>query len=390
MELSPTQLHYYKRELISLELQRELDKLKQSPDVFALLKDDHTETKYPFLRYIAQQFVVKFPLLKHGGNDEFWNKCQTFLNELAKVKLDTYTPKRSSATQRRILMYKIQKLMNVGLAASIKTRQGDEQAIKVDPSELRKEEDSEVTKEMEKEMTFLENEDHYLEWIGFNGLDINVVTVRNISEKRTLREVSHAEFVICTHFQDQPDPVFVGRRHGDFRRLYQDLRAEYPSEEVPGVPSKASDPSFENGENKQERKAFHRRPQELRHTHLYREKDRLLLRSFLRRVAAVPKLAKSDIFRRFLSENSIELTQEQLDDAEKRKELDLARYEEEARFREQVDQKMSELNELLSMLKKQVMKPGGLLEVFEIIKSTERIQDLPDPIRKGFEWGRIK
>jgi hypothetical protein len=51
---------------------------------------------------------------------------------------------------------------------------------------------------------------------------------------------------------------------------------------------------------------------------------------------------------------------------------------------------MDQLNDLLAMLKEQVVRPGGLLEIFDIIKATDNIQDLPDSLRKAFEWGRIK
>lgn len=407
MQLTPTELHYYKRELIAIELRKELSKFRQSPDIAALLSDSPSSSSsdppYPFLRYLARHFVVDFPLLKRGNSSaEFWQKCQTFLDELSHVKLNTYTPQKRQTSQRRILLFKLLKLMTVTMNSMVRTVQGAERPINVlgGPNKDN-EEDAELIRMIEQSMTLLENEDHYVKWVGQNGLNINVVTVRDVTEKRTLRQVSHAEFIVRTVLPDQKTATYVARRHGDFRRLYRDLKAEFPSVDIPSVPSKASDPSFtENSNNNEEKEEgrnrhhyFHRHRSSsdlAGKAHLYREKDRLLLRSFLRRVAMEPKLASSLTFEKFLTSDPVELTEAQVADAERRKQMDEARAKEESKFRDEVDQKMSELNELLTMLKKQILQPGGLLEVFEIIKTTERIEDLPEPLRKAFEWGRIK
>lgn len=401
MDLTPTQLHYLKRELISEQLLQEISKLKHNLDLDAVLHaESDPSNDYPLLRYIGNQFVIEFPLLKHGSNPEFWSKCQQFLNDFAKVKLDTYTPRKTGASQRRILMYKLQKLMTVALCATIKTVQGEEHGIKVDPTSLQKDdvEDKALAQAVDQSMTLLENDDHYLEWMGFNGLALNVITVRDVTEKRTLREKTHAEFIVCTYMEGQTEPVFVARRHGDFRQLAQDLAAEYPTEDVPGPPRKASDAlSDATDEGAEKQHTLHlrspRRSSSKSNTlpsHFYREQDRLLLRSFLRRIATEPRLAKSQILKRFLTENAITLTESQLADADMRDKMDKARAEEEAKFRNEVDQKMAELNDLLDMLKKQIMQPGGLVEIFNIIKTTEKIEDLPPALRKAFEWGRIK
>ncbi|KAG0165832.1 hypothetical protein DFQ28_008257 [Apophysomyces sp. BC1034] len=365
MDLTPQQLHYFKRELINLHLQKEISCLRREPDITALQTEK--DTSYPFLRYIFRHFVSDFPLLKKGNEPEFWSKCQQFLDEFGKLELETYTPrKNTSASQRRILMYKIQKLLIIALCVSIKSKQGQEESIKVAPV------DDELSKIMAEKLTMLENDDAYLEWIGTNGWDINIVTVRDMTEKRTLREVVHAEFVIKVQKEGQQQALFVARRHGQFRQLCEDLKTAFPTIEIPLVPSKARDSSYAH-----------------KSQHLYREKDRLLLRAFLRQVSTEPRLAKSVAFQDFLTRDPVKLNREEEYDAEKRLEMDRARIDEEQHFREQVDKKLAELNDLLDMLKKQVMTPGGLIEMFNIIKATKQIQDLPDPLRKAFEWGRI-
>ena len=446
MDLTPTELHYYKRELIRLELLRELDQFRRSPEITTLISEhvDPTKDPYPFLRYIAQEFIIEFPLLKRGNKPEFWEKCQLFLDEFSKVKLDTYSPRRTGATQRRVLMYKAEKLLTVAMCAAVKTKQQQDQQVEQqqqvqEPKDIKKKKEEEVLAESLENNLSLENEDHYLEWMGFNGLQIDVVAVREISEKRHIREKQHAEFIISTTMAGDDTQYIVARRHGDFRTLQQELKSEFPLESIPSVPKKASDPSYERAgtaaeeeeiaqeleqEQEEDEKSkkkpgkfgssssllgsslshFHRRGRSpsgssgndnnntspSTATTLYREKDRLLLRSFLHRIATDPIVAKSDVFRKFLTRDPITLTAEQKADVERRHQVDQARHAEEIRFKNEVDRKMTELNDLLDMLKKQILQPGGLKDVFQIIKTTERIEGLPEPMRKAFEWGRIK
>ncbi|KAI8084323.1 uncharacterized protein B0P05DRAFT_535098 [Gilbertella persicaria] len=374
MNLNPQELHYFKRELIARQLEHEIQELKRSNDVSSLVNPSSENKHYPFLQYISKHFVLEFPLLKNGDERGFFNKVQAFLDEYSKLKLNNYAPKSSRDSQRRVLIYKIQKLLIVALSASIKTVQGKEESIDLlSVGSKETEEDALATK---LNMTRLESEEGYLEWMGLNGLQLNVVTVRDVSQVRTIREHIHSEFIVKTelvvqneHGVETTAPVFVAKRHGQFRQLRDDLKAAYPTLELPNVPSKAHDSS----DSKQ----------------LHREKDRIMLRLFLRRLAAESQVANSEIFRDFLLSNPVQLTAEEQKDAENRAKMDENRAQEEKRFREQVDKKIVELDGLLNMLKQQIMKPNGLIEVFEIIKKTNTINQLPPELRKAIEWGRI-
>ncbi|KAI8388420.1 uncharacterized protein BYT42DRAFT_559997 [Radiomyces spectabilis] len=374
MNLTPNQLHYLKRELITIQLHEELNRLRKNHQLADLLDKDHPSTDLPFLRYIFQHFVLEFPLLEKNNEKQFWDKVQTFLDDFCALKLDTYAPKHKGATQRRVLLYKLEQMLTIALSATIKTVQGQEESIHVLPQDIHND-DTELANAISKDLSLLENDDTYLEWIGTNDLFINVVTVREVSERRTIREHQHAEFVVQTLFADtEKSPAYVARRHGHFRQLEDDLKKAFPTLDIPSVPSKVRDVASGNGKSNQ---------------HLYREKDRILLRSFLRQIATDSKLAKSTVFQDFLTRDTFQLSAEEKADSEKRWEMDQKRAAEEKRFREEVDRKVMELNDLLDMLKKRVMQKGGLIEIFDIIKKTEQIQDLPAPLLKAFEWGRI-
>ena len=375
MELNPQQLHYFKRELISQQLDKEVDTIRKSTQLSSLVQPTpETSAEYPFLQYLTKHFVLEFPLLKNGKEADFFTKLQVFLDEYSKLQLDNYAPKSSRDSQRRVLLYKVQKLLIISLCASIKSVQGTEESIDI-LNLATKSTDPNESLASKLNMTHLESEEEYLEWIGMNGLKLNVVTVRDISEVRTIRQHVHTEFIVETEIQvaegeEKVAPVYVARRHGAFKALRDALKVAYPTLELPSVPSKARDAGTK--------------------AHLHREKDRIMLRSFLRRLASEAEVANSTIFRDFLLENPIQLNEVEVKDAEIRHKMDQNRIDEEKRFREQVDQKIVELDGLLDMLKKKIMKPNGLLEIFGVIKTTEKIQDLPVELQKAFEWGRIK
>jgi hypothetical protein len=353
-----------------------VEKLSQSASFKTLLdKESHlNDSELPFLRYIFTNLVLEFPFLKKEQDDKFWDKCETFLAEFQKRRIGSAD--KNEVSQRKKMEYKAEKMIVILLGNAIKTVQGKEEGIKVDQQMLTQTkmyEQQAASNKLSRDLADLENEDVYMQWVGMNGLDINIVTVREIGEKRTLREKPHAEFIVQTYLEQSDDPnhaTYVAKRHGQFRQLQDDLRKKFPTIEIPSVPPKSRD--SEKGH------------------HALREKDRLSLRAFLHRIAINPRLANSDVFLSFLHDQPIELSDEEREDMEKRKQIDKIRSEEEKKFRQEVDKQVEQLNEQLESLKQQVLVPGGLTELFNEIKKAENLQDLPSSLQKAFEWGKIK
>ncbi|CDH53981.1 px domain protein [Lichtheimia corymbifera JMRC:FSU:9682] len=391
MDLSPRQLHYFKRELLAIQLGNELEHLRRRPDLLSLLEseqplDEFQVSDLPFLHYVFQHIVAEFPLLKNSRQRSFWSKAHQFLSEVGKIQLNTYVPSKTDASQRRAMTRKLQRTLLLALNVGVKTIQGQEESIKVTPSDLVNESSSSTTT-----TTSSGKEDHgtttgtqqqqpsdtttmSTEKKKENGLDnVNVITVRAVKETRTLLRgtVTRAEFVIRSTFDNNQDaPIHVARRHGHFRQLVDQLKNECPGTVVPMLPSKTSTSTNPN------------------HA-MYRERDRQLLSSFLRRLLSRPKLARSKALHQFLTRDPIELSEDERLDAEVRKQMDDQRAEQSQRFRKEVDDTVVALNDLLDMLKQKVMQPGGLTELMGTIKSTEQLVDLPEALRKAFEWGRI-
>lgn len=376
-DLNAKETHYLKRELVTQEIHTELDKLTQGAS-FKTLLDQDTDLKdsdLPFLRYIFKNFVLEFPFLKKEQDDKFWDKCETFLTEFQKKRIGSSD--KNEVTQRKKMEYKVEKMIVILLGAAIQTVQGKEEGIKVDQQMLNQgktAEEKASAQKLSRDLADLENEDAYMQWIGTNGLDLNIVTVREVGEKRTLRgEKPHAEFIIQTYFEHSDDPnlpIYVAKRHGQFRQLHDDLKKKFPTIEVPNVAAKSRD--SEKGK------------------HALREKDRLSLRAFLHRIAINARLADSDVLHEFLSSDPIALTEEEQKDMENRKNIDRIRAEEEKKFRQEVDKQVEQLNEQLENLKQQVIAPGGLTNLFNEIKKADQLRDLPNSLQRAFEWGKIK
>ncbi|KAI8380919.1 uncharacterized protein BYT42DRAFT_612752 [Radiomyces spectabilis] len=373
MDLTPKQLHYFKRELVTLQFQHEVDQLQRDADLGSILddapwgdgchaKDDGDAVDQPFLRYLFKHLVTQFPLLKNERQKEFWQHCQTFLNEFSKHHFPTYVPQRGAASERMATVRKMEKMLIIALCASIKTKQGAEESVFVLPQIPNKANNPSPESTIDQEKKPVKD-------IWYDDMNVKIATVRSSVEKRrSLRETHHAEFAICS-YTDDGETVYVLRRHGQFRHWREQLKSTFRHIDIPPVPRKAADRSKD--------------------PLLYREKDRMQLQGFLRRILAHPQLAAADVTREFLMAHPVQLSADELANCEHRARLDQQRAEEEKKVREQVDHKILELNELLDMLKKQIMQPGGLMEIFKVIKTTESIQDLPLALKKTFEWGRI-
>lgn len=200
MDLTPKQLHYFKRQLLSLQLRDELDAMLECPDLTPLLgeKSIAADARFPFLRYVFQHIVVEFPLLKGGRQDDFWQRCHEFLQEFRKVQLNTYVPSQADASQRLAMMRKLEKTLILALNLGIKTVQGQEESIKVTPDDLQTASDTSSTRSSTHKATDQTTEDgsHSGSDDGIKStqmdqpIDVNVVLVVGFLNK--LKKKSHS------------------------------------------------------------------------------------------------------------------------------------------------------------------------------------------------------
>lgn len=353
MEFTPKELHYFKRELVTEELKKEIDLLAHIPDITPILSKDKDNTDFPFLRYIFHNVIIEFPLLKHTCTEEFWPKIKLFFNEFNKAQLTLfYTPRQSESNiQRKLIQHKIEKSLVFAFCASIKTTQGKEESIHI---------------QMANDDQQLSLDDQPL--ISNHSFKVNIVGVREIKERHLLREVSYPEFLIETYL-DSNEPIYVARQHADFQRLREELKREFKN--IPLVPSKVVNTS----------------------TVGYAEHDRLLLKAWLQQIVSTARMTEPEqgqSLHRFLTENPIVFTIDEEKDAALREQADKKRLLEEQQYQQELEKRVFEMNDTLEILKKKAIQPGGLIEIFNIIKTTKDINDLPHSLKTALEWSRIK
>ncbi|KAI9320088.1 hypothetical protein BX666DRAFT_1853771 [Dichotomocladium elegans] len=370
MEISPLQLHYFKREMLAIQLNAELDQLQQRPELLALLQSSEFPgnvdlAQLPFLHYMFQQTVAEFPLLKTSRRDKFWAKVHEFLQEAGKVQINTIVPRETDASQRKVMIRKLQRTLLLALNVGIKTVQGQEESIKVTPDDLAKLQSMLASPTSPPSRT------------EQGGPEASKAAQQQHREHRALLlgAVTHAEFIICTTIESDESihTLYVARRHRHFRQLSEKLKSEYPGARVPMAPAKFIQNASGPGNDSK----------------LLRERDRMLLNAYLRRIIGKSKFNNSSGLREFLTADPIQLLDHEVADAAMRSRLDDQRVEQSIRIRKEVDKTVVELNDLLEMLKQQVMQPGGLISMMNMIKKSEQIADLPESLRKAFEWGRI-
>jgi len=246
---------------------------------------------------------------------------------------------------RKLAQKKIRNSLNFAYCSSIKTEQGKEESVRISDAILAIEEKSTVVEPV----------------VAGPVIRVNIVSVRLVKEKRTLREVSHSEFIIETKFPER-EPIYVGRRYLDFCHLRDQLKHRHPR--IPSVPAK-----LRTSEK------------------FYKEQDRIQLRAFLKQLLEHPAISRSKIFRAWLTDDPITFIPEE--DTLGRAEADAARLKEQEKCQEEINERVKELHSTMEDLKNEITTPGGLMNLFGIIKKTKNIQDLPPSLKKAVEWGRI-
>ncbi|KAK9377360.1 uncharacterized protein V1513DRAFT_97151 [Lipomyces chichibuensis] len=281
--LTGQQEHYLKKELISLQLEREIASLG-IPDALrrfgAPFRADDTngssssntkngrlgffkgrngatlvsgsnvnevnpgDSDFPILRHVFVNHIRNFPFLDQTKETEFWqHTVQTFWESFSTKRIST-TDDRTEETKRKRLAFRIQKLIEIMMSSGIRTASGLEKGVHVDDTDLGttttgltddiKSSTTAGVDTTDKDKFMIANAvDGYL----INGLDINVVGVRVVLEKKHVRSQSHL-FLIRTRQENQKDDVYVSRRYSDFRNLHQELLHAFPEKSLPRVPMK--------------------------------------------------------------------------------------------------------------------------------------------------------
>ncbi|KAK7745469.1 hypothetical protein SLS53_002967 [Cytospora paraplurivora] len=434
--LTGKQEHYLKRELISEQVGYEINELNSptalrrfgSPFKSDLGEVTPYDSELPILRYLFVHHVREFPFLDKAKEKEFWqDKLQVFLESFASKSISS-SEDRLEETKRRKLAKKSQKLVELMMVSGIPTSSGFEERIRF--SEL------EVVDRDAIDTGVLNTQP---EGNLINGWDVNMAGVRVVKVKGNIRSHKHAEFLLRVKPKGGKE-YFIGRRYGDFSRLHKGLRLELPGKVLPPLPKKnksssstgfftsggdsdadsvssastqrtlAPSGAAENSKRLSVRDALgHKRkgsaassargsprpsmdesqgPRE--DVVLYRENQRISLRAFLRSLLQNAQVVHTKAMHGFLTEDPINLNDEDIVDIARRKSVDEKRMEEQKQFYEIARKRAAELDIYMEQFRQEIVNANGLTRLFQEIKDKETIQDLSVQYQKFAEWLRIE
>ncbi|CAD6898166.1 unnamed protein product [Tilletia controversa] len=423
LKLTPIRAHYLKKALIRLQIENEVKSLAKR-DALATFgppfrpSADARRTDLPFLRFMFQHFVLTFPFLRSAPPNFFADKVQVFIDRFLDKNIST-TDDREEATKRRQITGRFERYMTLLMTAAIRCAGNLEEIVRISEADGAK-----LSALQQRLRAAVKGE-------LSDTFEVNIVGVRTVTTKGRLRNRYHEEFIIRTRRPNQPE-IYVSRRYGDFARLAETLRIDFPDEEIRPPPNKdrshrhvdddASAPSpnlkptnagesisWEEGEQEEvldddesQRPADQPRrrlrkislgrathPAQMSTVQLAREKNRLTLRAYLRSLLAVPAVADSESFQDFLIGDPIVLNRDEIEDAARRERLDEVREAEQQQFADESARRAKELQTHLKAFKEDLVQRDGLSRVFGTLKSTARIEDLPANYQALISWARI-
>ncbi|KAG0004370.1 hypothetical protein BGZ80_007782 [Entomortierella chlamydospora] len=362
--LTSTQEHYLKKYLLGVLINNELNRLQKNPHETLPnlggpfdLKDEHANSTTPFLRYLFESIIVPFPFLT-SSKGALWSKLQLFMDEWAKIEAGNGV-EREEMIRRKRLKNKGERTIVLMYSMAIKTveqraydkkeliqRQQKIEAEKQLQSHL-KQSNADIPRDNKHLRVSPSNSNSTSRStspsvfsLSIHGVRINVVGVRQIKEKRHVREHEHA------------------------------LRHDFPQKELPVPPSKYAAKSRSSEAN------------------VSREKDRVSLRGYLHSLAKTgQEIVDSPTFINFLTRDPIVLTEEEANDARARVEIDEHRMVQQEKFDREVAKKVDELDAQLKEVKLDILQPGGISRLFSAFRNVDNVNDLPELYQSVFEWG---
>ncbi|SJX61278.1 uncharacterized protein SRS1_10273 [Sporisorium reilianum f. sp. reilianum] len=411
--LTPLRAHYLKKTLIRLQMEKEVAQLstKDALSTFGppfRASPQARRTDLPLLRFMFQHFVLTFPFLRSAPPNFFADKVQVFFDKFLERNISG-TDDRDESTKRRKLTNKLEKYFVLLMGSAIKVKGIGEDVVRISENDRLKMSAVESRRKAALGRAAAPSPRGDDDDASSSGFDINVVSVRNVITKGRIRSRAHEEFLIRTRRgYGQPD-IYVSRRYGDFSRLAETLKVEHPDEGIRPPPPKdrsntdVSDPyrrppadpsqqppdsgndyprSSTDSTSSQSRIPLPTGP-------LAREKNRLTLRAYLRSLLASPSVAESALLMDFLTAEPTTLSRAEEEDAAIREGLDHVREEEHKRFSDEAARRAQELQQHLKEFKQDLVQHDGLSRIFATIKSTPRIEDLPEKYKALVKWARI-
>lgn len=123
---------------------------------------------------------------------------------------------------------------------------------------------------------------------------------------------------------------------------------------------------------------------------LYREEQRVSLRAFLRNFLSNERIATSNSMADFLTRDPIEINEEEMEDIERREDMDAKRIQEQKQFYEVARARAAELDIHMEKFRREIVEANGLTNLFHEIRVKKTIKELKPEYQKFAEWLRIE
>ncbi|KAF3938580.1 hypothetical protein ABW19_dt0210146 [Dactylella cylindrospora] len=399
--LTGKQEHYLKRELISRQVKFEIAELN-SPTALrrfgAPFKSDLGEVSpidsdLPILRFIFVHHVRKFPFLDQAKEKEFWQeKLQVFLESFATKQISS-SEDRLEETKRRKLALKCEKLVELMMNSGIPTASGYEERVGFDEIEV-------IDRDARDESLMVNVPEGHV----INGWDVNVVSVRQTSVKRTVRYHTHA---LKKEFPGKTFPPLPIKTKGSTSTGGLLAPTGVKDDDSSSISSVSTGASVEpprrlsapfssisrSASASRSRTSFHSDrgdsppPESVQ---LWREDQRVSLRAYIRNLLKNPQIASSSAIKTFLTDSPVKLNKEEEADEERRKAADQARVDEQMKFFEIARARARELDEYMEGFRREIVEANGLTNLFAEIKEKNHISELSPRYQKFAEWARIE
>ena len=407
-ELTPIRAHYLKKSLIQLQFSREIQAITSHASTLSYLgtpfsppPKDAPMLDLPFLRYLFRQFVLTFPFLASAPKDFFPDKVQPFISSLLSRNINSTSILDDESTDSAStvkLIARAERSFSLFLNYAVKTVEKEE-TVRLSQADLDKLE----AIAHKRQAKLMKTKDIF---------EVNIVCVRTVVDRGRVRSKVHEvrshvfvhrpsihdrvcrqEFIIRTRRSHRKD-VFVSRRYGDFKTLHNEvsflsrhcpfctesqtqLRKAHPDEEirpppvkdrtyvssrVPLSPTVTNTPS--SFDTSVSAGGSHDSlipapvPTVAPSLHLAREKNRLTLRAYLHALMSSPTIASSPVIRSFLSADPTTLTNEEVEDAQRREEADRTREEGRKQFAKEVSARVDSLRSLVKGMKGDLLGRG--------------------------------
>ncbi|KAG7724111.1 hypothetical protein KL933_005073 [Ogataea haglerorum] len=439
--LSAAEEHFLKKELINLELTKEINKLSPTyTDAHGLRRFGppfrmydprrppamdrerleavangyvaQFDAEFPLLRFMFTEFLVTFPFIKMHlerleNEHELWDKVQVFW-EMWRTKKISNSNDRGELSKRKLAVHKLQSLLLTLFNSAILCR-GDEEYFRT--SEHRN-----TYKKMNKltagELTLEQREDeNYV-----NGLLINVVGVTVARETKARyflgsSESKYYNFIIRVRTQDGKE-WHVKRRYSQFAEFDKTLGKLFPGTDLPVLPAKtkakvvlssaAETEQLAQGADAVDvaeleelfmsalRRTFSEEHDESDNEHEFpREGLRMALRGYLRALVALRPVCESAEFLEFISANRVRLTVEEQHDIEQRRQLEFYTVLQHYKFQQETLRAVTQLETQMEELK-EALYSDGFAYIFKQLETKSTSSELSKPLRSLVQLVQIE